>query len=339
MQTNQKPKLLEQVRNCMRLQRMSPRTIEVYIKWIRGYILHHGKRHPAEMGAAEIGQYLTHLVGGSNGVAASTQKQALCALIYLYGKVLKIDLGDISFLRSKRPVRLPEVLSRDEVWAVLDTLQGSVWIMAALLYGCGLRLMECCQLRIGDIDFDRKTITVRAGKGDKDRIVPLPDLAIAPLRQHLARVRRLHEQDLAAGWGTVALPGALDKKFPNAPWEWRWQWAFPAATRYTEKNTGIERRWHLHETVLQKQLRASGKRAGITKRVHPHIFRHSFATHWLEDADGAQDVVLPRLQRLLGHRKIETTMVYLHLITPTKVGSPLDRRPLSPVPARKIING
>lgn len=327
MQTEQKPRLLDMVRDAMRLQRMSPRTIQVYIYWIKAFILHHNKRHPADMGTTEIGQFLTHLVGGRQGVAASTQKQALCALVYLYGKVLHIELGDISFLRSKRPVRLPEVLSRDEVWRVLDHMQGSVWIMAALLYGCGLRLMECCQLRVGDIDFDRKTVTVRAGKGDKDRMVPLPALVIAPLQQHLVRVQRLHNQDLDDGWGGVMLPGALAKKFPKAAWDWRWQWVFPAATRYTEKDTGIQRRWHLHETALQKQIKAAGKAARITKRVHPHVLRHSFATHWLESAEGAQDIVLPRLQRLMGHRKLETTMVYVHLITPTLVSSPLDRRP------------
>lgn len=328
MQTEQKPRLLDQVRNSMRLQRMSPNTIQTYVDWIKKYIHHHKLRHPAEMGVVEIGQFLTHLVGGKTGVAASTQKQALCALVYLYSKVLKIELGDISFLRSKRPVRLPVVLSRDEVWRVLDNLRGEYWLQAALLYGCGLRLMECCSLRVDDIDFDRKTVLVRAGKGDKDRYVPLPALVIEPLKQHLNRVKRLHEQDLADGWGGVDLPGALAKKYPNAPWEWCWQWVFPAASRYTEKETGIQRRWFNHETALQKQVKAAGAKARITKRVYPHILRHSFATHWLEDADGAQDIVLPRLQRLLGHYKIETTMVYVHLITPSQVDSPLDRRPV-----------
>ena len=328
MQTEQKPRLLDQVRNAMRLQRMSPNTIQTYVDWIKKYIHHHKLRHPAEMGVVEIGQFLTHLVGGKTGVAASTQKQALCALVYLYGKVLKIELGDISFLRSKRPVRLPVVLSRDEVWRVLDNLRGEYWLQAALLYGCGLRLMECCSLRVGDIDFDRKTVLVRAGKGDKDRYVPLPALVIEPLKQHLNRVKRIHEQDLADGWVGVDLPGALAKKYPRAPWEWCWQWVFPASSRYTEKETGIQRRWFNHETALQKQVKAAGAKARITKRVYPHILRHSFATHWLEDADGAQDIVLPRLQRLLGHYKIETTMVYVHLITPSQVDSPLDRRPV-----------
>lgn len=329
--SEKKPKLLEQVYNCMRLQRMSPRTIKAYLYWIRCYIRHHRQpdgtyRHPADMGPVEIGQFLTHLVGGKNGIAASTQKQALCALVYLYGHVLKMDLGDISFLRSRRSPRLPEVLSRNEIWQVLDNLQGDVWIMAALLYGCGLRLMECCQLRVGDVDFDRKTVTVRAGKGDKDRILPLPELLVSPMLQNLARVRRIHAQDLAAGWGAVELPGSLAKKLPNAPWDLRWQWMFPASARYTEKETGTQRRWHLYETVLQKQLKAAARRAGLVKRVHPHALRHSFATHWLEDATGAQDVVLPRLQRLMGHAKIETTMVYVHLITPTTIASPLDHR-------------
>jgi integron integrase len=323
-----KPRLLDQVRNAMRLQRMSPNTISTYVEWIKRYIHHHKLRHPAEMGAVEIGQFLTHLIGGRQGVAASTQKQALCALVYLYKHVLSIDLGDISFLRSKRSARLPVVLSRDEVWRVLDNLQGSVWIMAAMMYGCGLRLMECCQLRVQDIDFDRRTVLVRAGKGDKDRYVPLPELVIAPLRQHLARVAEIHRQDLADGWGGVDLPGALAKKLPNAAWDFCWQWVFPAPTRYTEKSTGIQRRWHLHESALQKQVKAAGTKARIAKRVYPHILRHSFATHWLEDAHDAQDVVLPRLQRLLGHYKIETTMVYVHMITPSRVDSPLDRRPV-----------
>lgn len=328
MQTeSNKPRLLDQVRNCMRLQRMSKNTIGTYVNWIKAYIHHHNLRHPAEMGVVEIGQFLTHLIGGKTGVAASTQKQALCALVYLYGKVLKIELGDISFLRSKRPVRLPVVLSRDEVWRVLDNLKGDFWLMGALMYGCGLRLMECCMLRVGDIDFDRKTIIVRAAKGDKDRYVPLPALVIAPLQQHLQRVARIHEQDLADGWGGVDLPGAFAKKSPNAPWDWCWQWVFPAAGRYTEKGTGVDRRWFVHETALQKHVKAAGTRARITKRVYPHILRHSFATHWLEDADGAQDIVLPRLQRILGHSKLETTMIYVHLITPSKIDSPLDRRP------------
>jgi integron integrase len=328
MQTEtNKPRLLDQVRNAMRLQRMSPSTISTYVDWIKRYIHHHKLRHPAEMGVVEVGQFLTHLIGGRQGVAASTQKQALRALVYLYKHVLKIDPGDISFLRSKRPARLPVVLSRDEVWKVLDNLQGSVWIMAAMMYGCGLRLMECCQLRVQDIDFDRRTVLVRAGKGDKDRYVPLPELVIAPLRQHLSRVAEIHRQDLEDGWGGVDLPGAMAKKLPNAPWDFNWQWVFPAASRYTEKATGIQRRWHLHESALQKQVKAAGTKARIGKRVYPHILRHSFATHWLEDADGAQDIVLPRLQRLLGHYKIETTMVYVHMITPSRVNSPLDRRP------------
>jgi integron integrase len=327
-----KPKLLEQVANCMRLQRMSPKTISVYLDWIRRFIRFNrqpdGKyRHPSEMGVVEIGKFLTHLIGGRNGVSASTQKQALCALVYLYGRVLKIELGDISFLRSRRSPRLPEVLSRDEVWRVLDSLQGDFWLMSALLYGCGLRLMECCQLRVGDVDFERKTVTVRAGKGDKDRMVPLPGLVLEPLERHLIRVRRIHEQDLAAGWGEVDLPGALARKFPQAPWEWRWQWVFPATTRYVEKKTGVQRRWHMHETAVQKRLKGAARRTGITKRVHPHVLRHSFATHWLEDATGAQDIVLPRLQRLMGHQRIETTMIYVHMITPTQIASPLDHRP------------
>lgn len=326
--TENKPRLLDQVRNCMRLQRMSPNTIETYVGWIKQYIKHHGLKHPADMGVTEIGQFLTHLVGGKNGVSASTQKQALCALVYLYGKVLKVEIGDISFLRSKRPVRLPVVLSRDEVWRVLDNLQGDFWLMTAMLYGCGLRLMECCQLRVGDIDFDRKTIIVRAGKGDKDRYVPLPALVVEPLKRQIARATRIHDQDMADGWGAVDLPGALAKKYPNAPWQLCWQHVFPADSRYTEKETGIQRRWHIHESALQKQVKAAGERAKITKRVYPHIFRHSFATHWLEDATGAQDVVLPRLQRIMGHSKIETTMIYVHLITPTQVDSPLDRRPM-----------
>lgn len=332
MQTEQKPRLLEQVYDAMRLEGLSPDTIDTYLNWIKRYI-HHSRlpdgtyRHPAEMGAVEIGRFLTHLIGGKNGVAASTQKQALCALVYLY-KFLKIELGDISFLRSKRPVRLPIVLSRDEVWRVLDNLKGDFWLMAALMYGCGLRLMECCKLRVGDIDFDQKNIIVRAGKGNKDRYVQLPTLVIDPLKQHLLRVARIHEQDLTDGWGGVELPGAFAKKSPKAPWAWCWQWVFPASGRYTEKDTEIQRRWFLHETALQKQIKAAGFRAKVTKRVYPHILRHSFATHWLEDTDGSQDIVLPRLQRLMGHSKLETTMIYVHLITPSKIDSPLDRRPV-----------
>ncbi len=323
----QKPKLLDQVRDLARLQRKSRRTIEVYVYWIRQFIFFHNKRHPKDMGASEVGRFLSHLVSNKN-VAASTQKQALCAIVFLYKQVMRLELGDISFLYCKRPPRLPEVLSRAEVWAVLDKLRAEWWLMAGLMYGCGLRLMECLRLRVGDIDFGRMTITVRGGKGDKDRILPLPKMLAAPLAAHVEMVGRLHARDIADGYGAVSLPGALAKKYPSAPWELRWQWVFPASQLSVDPDDGKRKRYHLHESALQKQIRNAGLRTGMTKRVTPHTLRHTFATHWLEDAEGAQDIVLPRLQRLLGHKKIETTMVYLHLITPAKVGSPLDNRPM-----------
>ncbi|MDH5525162.1 MAG: integron integrase [Desulfobulbaceae bacterium] len=324
----QKPKLLDQVRDLARLQRKSRRTIDAYIYWIRQFIFFHDKRHPKDMGAEEVGRFLTHLVSNQR-VAASTQKQALCAIVFLYKQVLRIDLGDISFLHCKRQPRLPSVLSRSEVWAVLDQLRGDWWVLAALLYGCGLRLMECLRLRVGDIDLARMTITVRAGKGDKDRILPLPQMLASHLSRQVELVGRIHSRDLAAGYGAVSLPGALSRKYPSAPLELRWQWLFPASQLSVDPDGGSRKRYHLHESTLQKQVRNAARRAGLVKRVSPHTLRHTFATHWLEDAEGAQDIVLPRLQRLLGHKKIETTMVYLHLITPAKVGSPLDNRPLA----------
>ncbi len=328
MATQQKPKLLDQVKDLMRLQRKSDRTIEAYIYWICEFLRFHGMRHPSEMGTAEVGQFLTRLVSNKR-VAASTQKQALCGVVYLYKQVLRIDLGDISYLHCKRQPRLPTVLSRDEVWAVLDCLAGDWWVMTALLYGCGLRLMECLRLRVGDIDLARMTITVRSGKGDRDRILPVPQMLAPHLSRQIERVERMHGRDVTAGLGAVSLPGALARKYPAAPWELRWQWLFPAAQFSLDSADGKRKRYHLHESALQKQIRNAGRRAGLVKRVTPHTMRHTFATHWLEDAEGAQDIVLPRLQRLLGHKKIETTMVYLHLITPAKVGSPLDNRPLA----------
>ncbi len=326
----QKPKLLDQVRDLARLQRKSSRTIEAYVYWIRQFIFFHDKRHPKDMGAAEVGRFLTFLVSDRR-VAASTQKQALCAIVFLYKQVLQIDLGDISFLHCKRQPRLPEVMSRAEVWAVLDRLRGDWWVLAALLYGCGLRLMECLRLRVGDIDLARLTITVRAGKGGKDRILPVPKMLIPHLSRQIERVERMHSRDLGAGNGEVSLPGALARKYPSAPWELRWQWLFPADGLSVDPADGRRKRYHLHESTLQKQIRKAARQAGLVKRVSPHTFRHTFATHWLEDAEGAQDIVLPRLQRLMGHKKIETTMVYLHLITPAKIGSPLDSRPMAAV--------
>ncbi|MDR7482245.1 MAG: integron integrase, partial [Armatimonadota bacterium] len=259
------PRLLDRVRDALRAHHYSRRTEEAYIAWIRRYVLFHGKRHPAAMGAAEITQFLTSLAV-QRRVAASTQNQALSALLFLYREVLGQDVPWLDGLvHAKRSRRLPVVLTRDEVRALLGHLQGVPRLMALLLYGAGLRLLECARLRVKDIDFSRNQIVVRAGKGDKDRVTVLPAAVKADLAQHLERVRRQHERDLTRGAGWVELPGALMRKYPNAGREWGWQWVFPATRLYLDRVTGQRRRHHLHETVLQRAVREAARRAGIAR--------------------------------------------------------------------------
>jgi len=316
------PRLLDRVRAASRLRHLSRRTEKAYVAWIRRFILFHGKRHPAEMGEAEITAFLS-MLATERHVSASTQNQALGALLFLYRVVLDRNvpwLGDL--VRAKRPGRLPVVLSRDEVVLLLRAMHGVSRLMGVILYGGGLRLLECAQLRVKDVDFDRRQLVVRAGKGDRDRVTVLPDVAREPLRVHLERVKRQHEADLRHDAGWVELPNAIAMKLPSAGRDWRWQWVFPATRTYRDRVTGQIRRHHLHESVLQRAVHEASQRAGLVKRVTTHAFRHSFATHLLEDGYDIRTV-----QTLLGHRDVRTTMIYTHVLGrgPAGVLSPLDR--------------
>lgn len=303
------PKLVAQVRRALRVRHRSRRTEQAYVGWIRRFVHFHGMRHPAEMGGAEIEQYLTYLAEEGK-VSASTQSQAASALIFLYKAVLGRKLGWVDgVVRAKAPRRLPVVLTRSEVRAVFEHLHGSKLLVAMLLYGSGLRLLECLNLRVKDLDFERGEIRVRRGKGAKDRVSVLPASAKDELSAHLAEVREQHERDRANGAGYVELPEALDRKYPQANREWAWQFVFPAARLWTDSETGRRYRRHLHETAVQRAVKDAVRRSGITKRATCHTFRHSFATHLLEDGYDIRTV-----QELLGHRDVRVTMVYTHVL-------------------------
>jgi integron integrase len=317
----QPPRLLDRVRAAIRARYYSQRTEKAYVHWIRRYILFHGKRHPETLGAAEIESFLSALAVQAK-VAASTQNQALAALLFLYREVLRIELPWIDgIVRAKSPGRLPTVLSRDEVALVLGQMRGVPLAMATLLYGAGLRLLECARLRVKDVDFARRQIMVRSGKGNRDRVAPLPMSVVPALRAQLAEVGRQHAVDLAAGAGWVELPFALTRKLPNAGRELVWQWVFPASRHYIDRETRQRRRHHLHETVLQRAVREAAIAARLPKRVTCHTFRHSFATHLLEDGYDIRTV-----QELLGHKDVSTTMIYTHVLNlgPAAVRSPAD---------------
>lgn len=321
-QTEQ-PKLLDQVRSRVRRLGLAIRTEEIYAAWVRRFILFHAKRHPKEMGALEVEAFLTHLSVRGN-VSASTQNQALSALLFLYREVLGQELPWMDDIRrAKRSERLPIVLSREEVAAVLDRMNGVTWLMASLLYGAGLRLMECLRLRVQDIDFVRKEIMVRHGKGGKDRRTVLPAASVEALQAQLSQALRIHEKDLAAGFGAVWLPNALARKYPNAEREWCWQYVFPSTLRSMDPRSGIERRHHLDEGVLQRAVKLAVRHAGIHKRATCHTLRHSFATHLLESGSDIRTI-----QELLGHSDVSTTMIYTHVLNRGGAGvvSPLDRR-------------
>jgi integron integrase len=281
-----KPKLLETVRMAIRTRHYSRRTEEAYVSWIKRFILFHGKRHPAEMGEVEMNAFLTHLAVNGN-VSASTQNQALSALLFLYRHVIGREVGDLGeVIRARKPTRLPVVMTREEVKAVLANLTGDKWLMASLMYGSGLRLMECLRLRVQDIDFSRNEILVRDGKGGKDRVTVLPESLKTPLQDHLKKVKVIHERDLRDGWGRVQIPTALDRKYPNAPTDWRWQWLFPQESRWFNPQTKEQGRHHVDESLIQKAVRDAVAKAGLTKRATCHTFRHSFATHLLESFNG-----------------------------------------------------
>lgn len=316
-----KPKLLDQVRDVIRRKHFSIRTEQAYVDWIRRFILFHDKRHPRDMAEEELTEFLTYLAREGR-VAASTQNQALSALLFLYKEVLKQEIGWLeSVERAKTPARLPVVLTRDEVHRIFARLQGTHRLMAGLLYGSGLRLMECVRLRVKDVDLGYLRITVRDGKGAKDRLTMLPVNVAKSLERHLQKVKAQHEQDLEDGFGTVHLPFALVRKFPNADREWSWQYVFPSSRLSLDPRTGKKRRHHTDESVLQGAMKMAVRAAGISKPATCHTLRHSFATHLLENGYDIRTV-----QELLGHKNVSTTMIYTHVLNKPGIGvrSPLD---------------
>jgi len=317
-----KSPLLERVRNEIRVRHYSLRTEQAYIHWIRRFILFHNKRHPNEMGEPEISAFLTHLAVNRK-VAASTQNQALSAILFLYQKVLgrKLEwLDDV--VRAKRPRHIPVILSREEARCLLDEISGTNGLIVRVLYGTGMRKMECLRLRVQDIDFDYRQIVVRSGKGDKDRVTVIPDVLVEQLLKQLEKARAIHNHDLEQGYGEAALPFALARKYPNAGKERRWQYVFPATHRSVDPYSGLIRRHHWFETNVSRAIKEATRRLGINKRVSVHTLRHSFATHLLEDGYDIRTV-----QELLGHKDVKTTQIYTHVLNRGGRGvrSPLDR--------------
>lgn len=316
-----KPRLLDQVRDRIRLKHYSYRTEKQYVGWIRRYILFHGKRHPSDLGGPEVEAFLSHLATDRN-VAAATQNQALAALLFLYKDVLGVELPWLDgVVRAKRPQRLPVVLTRDEVRSVLGNLDGQPWLVASLLYGSGLRLMEALRLRIKDIDIEHPQITVRDGKGGKDRVTVLPGGLLEPLSVHLTRVREQHDEAIRQGYAGVELPFALERKYPRAHLEWGWQYVFPASQPSRDPRSGAWRRHHLFEDTVQRHVARAVRRAGLDRPASCHTFRHCFATHLLESGYDIRTV-----QELLGHSDVKTTMIYTHVLNRGGRGvrSPLD---------------
>jgi len=317
-----KPRLLDQVRQQIRVRNYSIRTEAVYAEWVKRYIRFHHYRHPLEMGGAEIEAFLTHLAVKRN-VAGATQNQALAALLFLYKEVLKVDLPWLKgIVRAKKPKHLPVVLTRDEVNRVLVQMSGVKWMVATLLYGSGLRLLEALRLRVKDVEFARGEVVVRDGKGQKDRVTMLPRTLVAPLREHLGLVEALHQQDLAEGFGRANLPFALARKYPNAAADWAWQFVFPSGNRSVDPRSKGVFRHNVHEKTIQRAIREAVRSAGVIKPATPHTLRHSFATHLLENGQDIRTV-----QELLGHADVKTTMIYTHVLNRGGLGvlSPLDR--------------
>jgi|ERR1035438_1182695 integron integrase len=315
------PRLLDQLRESLRVRHYSLRTEDAYVDWVRRFILFHGKRHPRELGAPEVQSFLTHLAVARH-VSASTQNQAKAALLFLYRHLLEKDLPWLAeVIQARRQPRLPVVLTPGEVRTLLDQMEGGMALVAQVLYGTGLRLMEGLRLRVKDLEFERREITVRDGKGGKDRVTVLPDRLVAPLRAHLERVRALHERDLAEGYGEVYLPDALAEKCRAAPRAWGWQWVFPSSLRSADPRSGAVRRHHLQPESVQKAIRLAARAGELVKPVTPHVLRHSFATHLLGAGHDIRTV-----QELLGHKDVATTMIYTHVLNRGGRGvlSPLD---------------
>jgi integron integrase len=313
--------LMVDLHRALRSRHCSRSTEKAYRLWVRRYLYFHGLRHPAEMGEAEINAFLTHLAV-ERRVSASTQTQALSAILFLYGHVLGRPVGELEgLIRAPTSKHLPVVLTREEVKTILSCLREDKWVMGSLLYGSGLRLMECLRLRVQDLELSRGEVLVRNGKGAKDRVTMLPRSIQPGLRQQLCRVKAAHEQDLSDGWGRVPLPDALERKYPAASSEWCWQWVFPQKNRWKDVPTGQEGRHHVHATIMQRAMRDAVTRAGITKRAGCHTLRHSFATHLLEAGYDIRTI-----QELLGHKNVSTTMIYTHVLNQGGHGvrSPLD---------------
>ncbi len=319
------PRLLDQLRRELRVRHRSRRTEQAYVDWARRFILFHGKRHPREMGGAEISAFLNHLAVDRR-VSASTQNQALSAIVFLYRHVLRGELPSLDELvRARKPRHLPVVLSVDEVCVLLAQLDGASWLVASLLYGSGLRLMECLRLRVKEVDFALQQIVVRDGKGGKDRATPLPVTCADPLRRQLDRATLIHERDLREGYGEVSLPGSLARKYPHAAREWGWQYVFPAHQRAVDPCDSVPRRHHLHPSGIQRAVNRGVRAAGIAKAASCHTLRHSFATHLLANGYDIRTV-----QELLGHRDLKTTMIYTNVLNR---GGPGVRSPLDALPS------
>jgi len=313
--------LLDKLSKAIQLKHYSRATNRMYCSYVADFIDFQMKQPNAEHGAKAVENYLTYLAVNKK-VAASTQNVAFNAILFFYRRVLNIELGEINASRAKKPQRLPVVCTREEVSAILDQLKGDVWLVCGLLYGCGLRNeVDCLQLRIKDVDFGQNTVTVRESKGGGARVLNLPSSLTERLQRHIIKVKTIHEQDLREGWGIVDLPGALSKKYPNANREFGWQYLFPAQNRWANKETGLQGRPHIHETVIQKAVKSARITAHIYKHITPHTFRHSYATHLLEDGETIRTV-----QELLGHKSVLTTMIYTHVMQKkSTVKSPLDR--------------
>jgi integron integrase len=312
--------LIHRYRELLQTRHYARRTVKTYEQWLRRYLRFHGLRHPREMGRAEVNAFLTHLAVEEK-VSASTQNQALAALLFLYRDLLERDLELEGVIRARTRQRIPVVLSEAEVRAVREQLEGEPALVVGLLYGSGLRLMEALRLRVKDLDLERRELTVRDGKGGKDRLTVLPQSLVPALQEHLLGVRSLHRRDLAAGWGRVLMPYALDRKYPNASREWAWQWVFPQQNRWRDRESSAQGRHHLDPSVVQKAVKWAVLEAGVTKAASCHTFRHSFATHLLERG---QDI--RTIQELLGHKDVSTTMIYTHVLNrgPLGVRSPAD---------------